>query len=369
MTLGTLSKFPAPYFGGKRHAAPTVWAALGDVVHYVEPFCGTCAVLLERPHPCNRPYYSETVNDTDGFLINALRAIAYYPEATAEAASWYVSEADVMARHLALIAWAQEGHLDELKGTPTACDPQRAGYWLYGLCAWIGSGWCSGRGPWVLDRATGRITRRPGTREPGVGTRLPHMGDDGRGVFHAGTREPGVEAAPAAPGVEAFHPMTMPELRRWFVFLSARLRHVRIVHGDWTRVLTKAVRETVDIRNPQKSQHCGIFLDPPYSQDVRATQLYTHDGDAHGDLNAAVRAWCLANGTNRRYRIVLAGFAGEGHEELVRAGWWETEWFREGHLRGGMANRNPEGHQQARERLWMSPHCLRPAPDAQLGLW
>ncbi|HAM54754.1 MAG TPA: DNA methyltransferase, partial [Candidatus Rokubacteria bacterium] len=41
-----LLKFPAPYYGGKQHAAPAVWAALGDVEHFCEPFCGTCAVLL-----------------------------------------------------------------------------------------------------------------------------------------------------------------------------------------------------------------------------------------------------------------------------------------------------------------------------------
>lgn len=63
-------KAPFPWFGGKRQAAPVVWALLGDVAHYVEPFCGSLAVLLERPHPCNRTYYSETVNDADGLLVN-----------------------------------------------------------------------------------------------------------------------------------------------------------------------------------------------------------------------------------------------------------------------------------------------------------
>lgn len=61
MTLAeeSLSKFPAPWFGGKRKAAPTVWALLGDVPHYVEPFAGTLAVLLERPHLCNRKQWDE----------------------------------------------------------------------------------------------------------------------------------------------------------------------------------------------------------------------------------------------------------------------------------------------------------------------
>lgn len=40
---------PFPWFGGKRRVAADVWAALGDVDSYVEPFFGSGAVLLERP--------------------------------------------------------------------------------------------------------------------------------------------------------------------------------------------------------------------------------------------------------------------------------------------------------------------------------
>jgi len=57
---GAWYKAPFPWFGGKSKAAPLVWKLLGDPVHYVEPFFGSGAVLLQRPHPCNRPYYSET---------------------------------------------------------------------------------------------------------------------------------------------------------------------------------------------------------------------------------------------------------------------------------------------------------------------
>ena len=68
MTIKELHKAPFPWFGGKRKAAPLIWAALGDVHHYVEPFFGSGAVMLERPHEPNRTYYSETVNDMDGLL-------------------------------------------------------------------------------------------------------------------------------------------------------------------------------------------------------------------------------------------------------------------------------------------------------------
>jgi hypothetical protein len=62
---------PFPYFGGKRKVADEVWLRLGDVDNYVEPFCGSCAVLLLRP---SEPQ-TETVNDADGLLSNFWRAL------------------------------------------------------------------------------------------------------------------------------------------------------------------------------------------------------------------------------------------------------------------------------------------------------
>lgn len=46
----TALRAPFPWFGGKSRAAPLVWSALGDVANYVEPFAGSLAVLLARPH-------------------------------------------------------------------------------------------------------------------------------------------------------------------------------------------------------------------------------------------------------------------------------------------------------------------------------
>ena len=41
---------PFPWFGGKRRCAHIVWRAMGNVPNYVEPFYGSGAVLLARPH-------------------------------------------------------------------------------------------------------------------------------------------------------------------------------------------------------------------------------------------------------------------------------------------------------------------------------
>jgi hypothetical protein len=187
---------------------------------------------------------------------------------------------------------------------------------------------------------------------------------------HAGLREPGVARGTRDRPWEPadFHPMTMPELRAWFAFLSARLRHVRILNGDWCRAVTSGAAKTLVVRQDKGQGLAGIFLDPPYSAEAgRADDLYAKES-----LTVAhdVRDWCIANGDDPDYRIVLAGFVGEGHEVLVEQhGWREIEWFRAGFLKGGMAQQGENGHQQDRERLWLSPHCISGEPPAQRDLF
>jgi hypothetical protein len=53
---------------------------------------------------------------------------------------------------------------------------------------------------------------------------------------------------------------------------------------------------------------------------------------------------------------------------------WEAlgdvvEWFKSGFLKGGMSNGSKRGHQQGRERLWLSPHCLGPVKAPQSNLF
>jgi DNA adenine methylase len=75
---------PFPYFGGKRRVAAEVWARFGDVENYCEPFFGSGAVLLARPHgPSRGEHRIETVNDADRFLANFWRALKHEPEAVA----------------------------------------------------------------------------------------------------------------------------------------------------------------------------------------------------------------------------------------------------------------------------------------------
>lgn len=324
-------KAPFPWFGGKSRAASVVWEALGDPSHYVEPFAGSLAVLLNRPHESGRPYYAETVNDADGLLVNAWRSIQWHPEETAQHANWPVMEADIHARHCALMKWRQEQNLERLMGSPEWCDPKMAGWWLYGLSAWIGSGWCGG-GPWGVDD-TGKINKDV---DGLVSRKMPHLRSNGQGVHS---------------------PVYRNRLVEWFSELSRRLRYVRIVNGDWSRVVTTGASKILNVRISQGV--CGVFLDPPYASTAkRKDNLYAVDS-----LSVAhdVREWALSHGEDAAYRIVVAGFEGEHGDAFQRAGWREVEWFTNGFLTGGMGNTRKNGiHQQRRERLWCSPTCLQP---------
>jgi hypothetical protein len=96
-------KAPFPYFGSKSCVASQVWKALGDCEHYMEPFFGSGAVLLNRKN-FNPKRHAETVNDKDGFVSNVWRSMKYSPEETAEVCDWPVNHADLIARKAKLIA-------------------------------------------------------------------------------------------------------------------------------------------------------------------------------------------------------------------------------------------------------------------------
>src|SRR5574337_1199742 len=92
----------------------------------------------------------ETLNDADGFVANFWRAVSLDAEAVAEAADWPCNEADLFARHSWLVRQLP-GLLERLHADPAYYDAKVAGWWCWGACNWIGSGWCSGEGPWIHD--------------------------------------------------------------------------------------------------------------------------------------------------------------------------------------------------------------------------
>lgn len=87
-------KAPFPWFGGKRTVADVVWRAFGMPKQYIEPFCGSAAVLLAAPAPASL----EVVGDVNGFIANFWRAVKCQPAEVARWSDYPVSHIDLGAR-------------------------------------------------------------------------------------------------------------------------------------------------------------------------------------------------------------------------------------------------------------------------------
>lgn len=326
-------KAPFPYFGGKSLVAPLVWERFGNVRNYVEPFFGSGAVLLGRPCPFEGV---ETVNDLDGMLANFWRAVAQKSDETAAWADWPVNENDLTARHLWLVG-QKESLQARLEADPDWCDPKIAGWWVWGACAWIGSGWCSGEGPWrVVD---GEL-RNVGDAGRGINRQMPHVGNAGRGVNrkmpHVGDAGRGVNRQ--MPHVGNAQGINRPAAFDAFAALSERLRRVRVCCGDWSRV----VGDSVTWRHGLT----GVFLDPPYAD---GAEVYAENNR----IGADVMSWAIEAGKRPDMRIAVCGYEGE-HE--TPEGWECVPWKAKG---GYGSQGDGEGRKNARrERIWFSPHCL-----------
>ena len=296
-------KAPFPWFGGKSRAADIVWRHFGDVRNYIEPFAGSLAVLLCRPTTPG----VETVNDADCYLSNFWRALSADPVQVAHFADWPVNEADLHAWHKWLIA--QTDFRSRMKTDPDFYDAKVAGWWVWGLCSWLGSGWCS-------DEYA----------------QIPNLGSSGMGVNRKSLRS-------GSAGMD---------LEGYLKLLSSRLRNVRVACGDWSRVLGESITT--------KHGMTGVFLDPPYS--CERDQAYAVDSK---NISHDVRDWAIANGDNKMPQIALCGYAGE-HE--MPDNWSVVEWK----ANGGYGNlANGKGRENAKkERIWFSPHSLLPVGQISL---
>lgn len=389
---------PFSYFGGKGKVAPVVWRAFGaDVSSYVEPFAGSLAVLLARPGGAGK---LETVNDRALMVANVWRAIQQDPYEVAAYCDWPVSEVDQNARHRWLVAHLQQTaeFREKMLGDPAFHDPKIAGWWLYGAATWIGSGWCRepGQGtehgeprphlgnptgvhqkiPDLYGRGAGRGVRsalperdsveayapsvdwdvRPGLHgNKGIHVAekrpiIPDRGCNSRGLNLGNTRRGiGRDRIPAghaeivnalAAELEAGR---APPCFGWFLALADRLRRVRIVCGDWSRVLTPSVLGTTRTRNSGMVP-CAVFLDPPYNDELRDPNIYSVDD---GAISTKVREWALEHGDDPDLRIALCGYSGE-HE--IPPGWTVHAWKG---VKGYGSGKNRD-----KERIWFSPHCL-----------
>jgi hypothetical protein len=360
---------PFPWFGGKSRAAHIVWQAFGNVPNYVEPFYGSGAVLLGRPHVPK----IETVNDADTYLANFWRATVADPEAVARFCDHPVNEADLHARHRWLVA--QVDFRERMKTDPDFFDAKIAGWWVWGLSQWIGGGFCHVGGSKIWSRGNGSRPDLDGIGQ-GVHRKMPDLytRGHGRGIRAAaperGERPPtkklpnlsshggkgtGTTRLPSLGNARGVHGAEKPPCLEWFVALRERLRRVRVCCGDWTRVLGDSVIGTTKSRNSGMNP-CGVFLDPPYPEAERDGDLYGVDD---GAVAHRVAEWAIEHGSDPDLRVAFCGYEGA---HVFPATWTCVPWkAHRGYAAEGNDNKN-------RERIWFSPHCL-PLVAAQGALF
>jgi DNA adenine methylase len=296
-----------PYFGGKLKVAELVWAALGDVPNYIEPFFGSGAILLNRPLVETNSNRYELINDLDGFIVNFWRAVKFDPQAVTYWVDYPVSETDLHAREGWLLS-RKERLLWSLED-PDFYDAKIAGWWAWGMNQSIGVRYCTRE---KLSNA------KPRPRMEGLNTQINYK----LGLDNVVQN------------------------------LAQRIKHVNIYCGDWERMVCS---EAMLFPSPHKEwspRSCGIFFDPPYSVDTGCDQNVYHEYD--GTISYRVREWCIKNGENLQLRIVLCGYKGE--HELPG---WRCVQGKAGSGRG-MANvgTGKGWDNYKRERLWLSPGCL-----------
>ncbi|MBP8055107.1 MAG: hypothetical protein KA314_04665 [Chloroflexi bacterium] len=411
-------KAPFPWIGGKGLIMPMVWRDyLGDPLNTVIPFGGSFADLWTRPQwdtetgsfSGPRPYRTETVNDANAFLINAFRAIQAEPEAVAQWCDWPVSEADQHARHAWLCGFTPEPESvpaefdkpglreawlagwkasyqpfdplvfrERVMSDPFYYDAQVGGWWIWGQCVWIGSGWCDWE--WIerrqvkLERKrtnvhqTGimrkdiRLRQQRPTLRPAQGIesfrlkrQRPHITDN-RGLMSLARQIPSLSGSRGATGtgITAVGLRYNVGLVEFLKALAARLMNVHVVCGAWDRVLSPSATYLIG--------ETAVVLDPPYDDPSRDPKLYAVEdqvlrGRKDGDksLSQAAREWALANGDNPKLKIALFGYETE-HQPHMPESWRCVAWKGS----GGYGNRNADNQNRHKERVWLSPHCLYP---------
>ena len=347
----TTLQAPFPYFGGKSKIAHIVWRALGQPDHYIEPFFGSGAVLLLRPNYQPRVHV-ETICDKDGFVCNVWRSLQFNPNEVAKWCDWPVNHCDLSARRFALLK--NESHLlENLIKDEKWFDPVMAGYWIWAASCWIGA-------RLTVGMNINKIGGIPHLTDAGMGinkiSQIPHLTNAGKGINKIGKRpllsggfsggvkvhnEKRIETALCSNVTDPYN----INIYKWFRQLSERLRYVRVVCGDWSRVCGGNWQDNLG--------SCGIFFDPPYSVENRSN-VYHQDSRY---IAQDVAEWAIERGKKSTYRIVIAGYY-EEHERLLSCGWNIKRWKANGGYSHTSKSKDSQGGKNRfKESLFFSPYC------------
>jgi DNA adenine methylase len=294
-------KPPFPWFGGKSAVADAIWARLGDVDFFIDPFFGSGAILFLRPTAPK----GEIINDKNYFLANFFRAIQQDPDQVAHWADWPAIDIELSAREYWLMQ--QEEFKKKMLFDPDYFDAKIAGWWAWGTSTSFGPTFCK------LSEQSKHFLRK---KRPILDFKKP--------------------------GVQRFG--TIKNLKEYFRFLRDRLRRTTICCGDWKQVLAPAKHDSLGI--------FGIFLDPPYRRGKRIRQsLYPEHPK---NLADDVLKWARDNEKRSNLRIALCGYA---DDYGILEGWEKFSW----QAHGGFSNYRKNGKNLNRffETIWFSPACQK----------
>lgn len=284
-------------FGGKSRVSKLVWSKFGKVDNYIEPFCGSMAILLGNPNKS-----VETINDKDCMIVNFWKAVKANPEEVYNYANFPVSETELHARHLYLVNLITPEYIEKFLDSEFY-DTKAAGYWVYGIAASIGNNWLKPKG---LNA-------------------LPLLSTAGQSINRKNL-----------------------DILKYFQELSNRVREVRMVCGDWKRILSPSV--SFNNCSIPKDGYCAVFLDPPYDQRGRH-KVYQYDENVFRD----VEAWCLEHEDTPNLRIAICGYEGDYNLPSWEKFHWKAQ--------GGMSNiseNNTQGKVNAKkETIWFNKQCLK----------
>lgn len=205
----------APWFGGKRTLAPRIVAELGKHNFFVEPFCGSLAIIMAKPKAG-----METVNDLHSDLINLARVVASD------------SAPDLFARAARMLM--HEGIHAEFKAALTLieCDPAPS---------------VDAVEPRHVDRALAYLVMSWQGRNGSAGTRPGNITMARRFTSNGGSG--GLRWSSAVESIPAWH---------------ERLRGVSITQMDAFELLDRL----------EDAPGTVVYADPPY---LRKSDKYIHD--------------------------------------------------------------------------------------------
>jgi len=308
---------PTQYLGSKGRLGPWIASLLPPHRTYVEPFCGSAAVLFAKP-----PSPTEVINDRDGDLVCLFRVLR--------------DRGPELARALHLTPYARgELAAATLDSTPPEDHPVppalRSGQVRAFMCNWCGTHLEVDRahvtsprdlGPCPVCRFTG-ATKGWWPAHPRDFDLAPDGLDDlerARRVFVRLNMTVGKTLRRASGFAAAFNTNGHDHAHKF----ASLADHLQAAAERLRRVIIED-RPAVEVISKYGAANAVIYLDPPYLEATRSALAKRRGADyaveyaseaEHRELAATLHAAPAA--------VLLSGYPSPLYEDLY-AGWWRVE--------------------------------------------